>query len=41
MAKKAKTGKISFTDMRSLINKKHGQNIAYDLTQENPTEVTG
>jgi recombination protein RecA len=41
MAKKAKTGKVSFTDMRSLINKKHGQNIAYDLTQENPTEVTG
>lgn len=41
MAKKAKTGKISFTDMKSLINKKHGHNIAYDLTQENPTEVTG
>lgn len=41
MAKKAKTGNISFADMKNLINKKHGQNIAYDLTQENPTEVTG
>lgn len=41
MAKKSKPGKVSFSDMRNVINKKHGQNIAYDLTQENPTEVTG
>lgn len=41
MAKKSKPGKVSFSDMRKVINKKHGQNIAYDLTQENPTEVTG
>jgi len=36
---KAKTGKLSLADMRNLINKKAGMNVAHDLTEENPTEV--
>ena len=41
MGKKDKVGKVSFADMRKVINKKHGQNIAYNLNEQNPTEVTG
>jgi|TARA_R110002020_G_scaffold37239_17_gene112568 recombination protein RecA len=37
--KKVKAGKLSIGDMRKLINKKAGQNVAHDLTSENPTEV--
>ena len=37
--KKIKAGKLSIGDMRKLINKKVGQNVAHDLTAENPTEV--
>ena len=32
-------GKLSITQMRDLINKKAGQNVAHDLKEENPTEV--
>ena len=32
-------GKLSVTQMRDLINKKAGQNVAHDLKQDNPTEV--
>ncbi len=32
-------GKLSITQMRDLINKKAGQNVAHDLNQDNPTEV--
>jgi len=32
-------GKLSITQMRDLINKKAGQNVAHDLNQANPTEV--
>jgi recombination protein RecA len=32
-------GKLSIADMRDLINKKAGQNVAHDLNQANPTEV--
>ncbi len=38
-AKKVKAGKLSMSDMRKLINKKAGQNVAHDLTDENPTSV--
>ena len=41
MGKKDKVGKVSFADMSKVINKKHGQKIAYNLNEENPTEVTG
>ena len=41
MARKTKTkaGKLSMSDMRSLINKKAGMSVAHDLTSANPTEV--
>jgi len=41
MARKAKNkaGKLSMSDMRSLINKKAGMSVAHDLTDANPTEV--
>ena len=42
MAKKKKeteAGNMSMADVRSMINKKHGQQVAFDLTKENPTEV--
>lgn len=32
-------GKLSITQMRDLINKKAGLNVAHDLNEENPTEV--
>jgi len=42
MAKKAPSsaGKISIADMRAMINKKSGREVAYDLQDQNPTEVT-
>ena len=36
---KNKAGKLSMSDMRSLINKKAGMSVAHDLTNANPTEV--
>jgi len=36
---KTKVGKLSIADMRSLINKKAGQNVAHNLTEDNPTAV--
>jgi recombination protein RecA len=35
----AKTGKLSMTDMRKLINKRAGMTVAHNLNEENPTEV--
>jgi len=41
MARKSiSTGKLSMSDMRKLINKKAGMNVAHNLKEENPTEVT-
>ena len=40
MAKRKKLGKLNLDEMRSLINKKAGMHVAYDLKEENPTEVT-
>ena len=37
--KKEKSNGISMQDMRSLINKKAGLNVAHNLNEENPTEV--
>ena len=37
--KKTKAGKLSLDDMRSLINKKAGMNVAHNLQDANPTEV--
>ena len=34
-----KTGKISIADMRSLINKKAGMNVAHNLNEDSPTVV--
>ena len=40
MAKKAKKlGRLSIGEMRNLINKKSGAEVAYDLTKDNPTRV--
>jgi recombination protein RecA len=40
MAKKAKKlGRLSIGEMRSLINKKAGVEVAFDLTKDNPTQV--
>jgi recombination protein RecA len=36
---KAKAGKLSIADMRALINKKAGLNVAHDLSEDNPTAV--
>ena len=36
---KTKAGKLSIADMRSLINKKAGLNVAHNLAEDNPTEV--
>jgi RecA/RadA recombinase len=35
-----KAGKLSISEMRTLLNKKAGMNVAHDLEEENPTEVT-
>ena len=32
-------GKMSIADMRKMINKKHGQSVAYSLVEDNPTDV--
>jgi len=40
MAKKTKAGKLSIADMRKLINKKAGVEVAHDLRKDNPTRVT-
>jgi len=39
MARKEKAGRVSMDDLRSLINKKAGRNVAHDLRGDNPTEV--
>jgi hypothetical protein len=42
MAKKVattKNGKLSISQMRDLINKKAGTEVAYNLTEDNPTDV--
>lgn len=33
-------GKVSIADMRAMINKKSGREVAFDLQEDNPTEVT-
>jgi recombination protein RecA len=38
--KSASTGKLSMEEMRKLINKKAGMNVAHNLKEANPTEVT-
>ena len=38
-AKKQKAGKLSIADMRKIINKKAGEQVAHDLAGTNPTEV--
>ncbi len=37
---KTKAGKLSIADMRALINKKAGLNVAHNLSEDNPTAVT-
>ena len=37
---KSSAGKMSMADMRKMINKKAGMNVAHDLKEANPTEVT-
>ena len=37
---KSSAGKLSMADMRKMINKKAGMNVAHDLNEANPTEVT-
>ena len=38
-ARKVKTGKLSMDEMRSLINKQAGCEVAFNLNEDNPTEV--
>lgn len=38
-AKKPTGGRLSPSEFRDMINKAAGQTYAYDLTQENPTQV--
>ena len=38
--KSTSAGKLSMEEMRKLINKKAGMNVAHDLKEANPTEVT-
>ena len=35
----SKPGRLSISEMRDIINKKVGQDVAHDLKEENPTEV--
>ena len=35
-----KAGRLSISEMRDLVNKKAGMNVAHDLQDSNPTEVT-
>ena len=37
--KKAKAGKLNMAEMRKLLNKKAGIQVAHDLSSDNPTEV--
>ena len=37
--KKVKTGKLSMDEMRGLINKQAGCEVAFNLNEDNPTEV--
>ena len=37
--KKTKAGKLSIDQMRQLINKKAGIEVAHNLTEDNPTQV--
>ena len=40
MAKKAKKlGRLNIDEMRNLVNKKAGMEVAFDLTKDNPTQV--
>ena len=39
--KSTSTGKLSMEEMRKLINKKAGMNVAHDLNEENPTVKMG
>jgi recombination protein RecA len=39
-AAKEEKGRISISQMREMINKKAGTNVAFDLTQDNPSDVT-
>ena len=36
---KTKAGRVSMDDLRAMINKKAGRNVAHDLREDNPTEV--
>ena len=38
---KSKAGKLNIEEMRKLINKKSGMDVAYRLDEDNPTEVKG
>jgi len=38
-SKEDKAGKVSIADMRKLINKKAGSNVAFSLNDKNPTQV--
>jgi recombination protein RecA len=40
MAKRKRLGKLNLDEMRTLINKKAGTTVAYDLKEDNPTEVS-
>jgi hypothetical protein len=33
------TGRLNIADMKKLINKKAGSNVAFSLSEDNPTEV--
>ena len=37
--KQAQPGRLSISEMRKLINKKAGQEVAHNLSDENPTQV--
>ncbi len=37
--KKVKTGRLSIEEMRKMINKKAGADVAHNLNEDNPTEV--
>ena len=39
MAKAKKAGKLSIADMKKLINKKAGTDVAFSLSDDNPTQV--
>ena len=39
-AKQPKAGKLSTNDMRKMINKTAGMNVAHNLKEDNPTAVT-